>query len=72
MIDDLIALEAPAGTYAVFIMFHMATEQDVRNEAFRRGKELFYLPDEANRDHATFRDDDSGIQKTFIGPADPR
>ena len=70
MIDDLVELSAPHGTFAVDIHFHMQTEQDVRNEAFRRGKETYYLPDEMNRKHVLFNDNDSGVAKTFIAVAD--
>jgi hypothetical protein len=72
MIDDLIALQAPQGTKRIYIDFTMETEQDVRNEAHRRGKETFYIPNETNRAHIMFRDDDSGVMKTFIAEADPK
>lgn len=74
MIDDLVELAAPEGTYQVHITFHMNTETDVEREAARRGKteDVHYLPDEMDRRTVLFRDDASGISKTFISAADPR
>lgn len=72
VIDDLLQLEAPEGTYQVDVYFHMSTEADVMREAYRRGKSEFvtYLPDETNRRHVYFNDSDSGVAKTFISVAD--
>lgn len=72
MIDDLVKLEAPEGTYQVDVMFHMGTEEDVHREAEKRDKRPYYLPDETDRKHVLFRDDSSGVAKTFIAQADPR
>ena len=72
MIDDLVELEAPEGTYAIVITFHLENEQAVQREADRRGKEMIYLPSEMDRKHAWFRDGDSGVEKMFVSMADPR
>ena len=68
MIDDLVKLEAPEGTFAVDITFHMNSEEDVMREAGRRGKavEVFYLPNEAERTTVIFTDGSSGVMKTFV------
>jgi len=72
MIDDLVKLEAPYGTHAIRVTFHLNEEEDVLREAERRDKRVTYLPDETDRKSVFFDDDSSGVSKTFISKADPR
>ena len=72
MIDDLVELAAPQGTKRIFIDFLMETEEDVLRVAEDVGGEVFYLPDETNRQSVMFRDEHGPVLKSNVAKADPR
>lgn len=72
MIDtDSITIDLPHGTDFLTINVHMQTEQDVRDVAEARGRQVYYLPHEGPDAHwlyASYRLGD-GVELRLIAKA---